>query len=141
MNPEWDTPPNGDFTRYVERLTAQMALPRPAVQQAPNVIDDAGSSSQMQPHQMAAAVVPSMVKVAAPAAAINGAIARALLVAAVIVAAVLHLVFNVSIFMLVMIFAVIGWIAFKLRGALSGRGVEALRTQIERTARQAGGRS
>lgn len=26
MNPQWDTPPNGDFASYVERLTAQAAL-------------------------------------------------------------------------------------------------------------------
>ena len=28
MNPQWNTPPNGDFASYVERLTAQAALPR-----------------------------------------------------------------------------------------------------------------
>ncbi len=26
MNPQWDTPPNGDFASYVERLTAQAAM-------------------------------------------------------------------------------------------------------------------
>ena len=26
MNPQWDTPPNGDFASYVERLTEQAAL-------------------------------------------------------------------------------------------------------------------
>ena len=28
MNPQWNTPPNGDFARYVERLSAQAALPK-----------------------------------------------------------------------------------------------------------------
>lgn len=30
LNPQWNTPPNGDFARYVERLSAQAALPRRA---------------------------------------------------------------------------------------------------------------
>lgn len=30
MNPQWNTPPNGDFARYVERLSAQAALPKRA---------------------------------------------------------------------------------------------------------------
>lgn len=29
MKPEWNTPPNGDFASYVERLSAQSGLPRP----------------------------------------------------------------------------------------------------------------
>ncbi len=28
MNPQWNTPPDGDFARYVERLSAQSAQPK-----------------------------------------------------------------------------------------------------------------
>jgi hypothetical protein len=54
MNPEWDTPPGGDFASYVERLTQQSALralaPRPRVdmqsQQAQGMDAQQAASSQ-----------------------------------------------------------------------------------------------
>ncbi|MDB5825977.1 MAG: hypothetical protein JWQ73_197 [Variovorax sp.] len=39
MNPEWNTPPNGDFASYVERLTAQSALPRRQHQEGEHGLD------------------------------------------------------------------------------------------------------
>lgn len=140
MNPDWETPPNGDFASYVERLTAQMALPRPELQQAPNVIDDVGERSQMQAHQMvqsAAAAAPGTTDATSPGA-INVKLVRGVLLAVVVLMAVLHLVFNVSVFVLALVAVALGWIAYTLRGIFSGRGTAALRAQIERAARQAG---
>lgn len=34
--PDWDTPPDGDFAAYVERLTAQKPLPKSPVARAPD---------------------------------------------------------------------------------------------------------
>lgn len=39
MNPEWNTPPNGDFASYVERLTAQSALPKRQHQEGEHGLD------------------------------------------------------------------------------------------------------
>lgn len=39
MNPEWNTPPNGDFARYVERLSAQAALPGSSAYQGEHGLD------------------------------------------------------------------------------------------------------
>ena len=39
MDPQWNTPPNGDFASYVERLSAQSALPRRAPQEGDPGLD------------------------------------------------------------------------------------------------------
>lgn len=44
MNPQWDTPPNGDFARYVERLTAQAVMPHRVAPQGDRALD-AGMTS------------------------------------------------------------------------------------------------
>ena len=140
MNPEWDTPPNGDFARYVERLTAQMALPRPEVQQAPNVIDDVverpglGGRQAAVPATAAADTRPALL-------AIDGKLLRGAVGGLVLLLVVLHLVFNVSVFVLLIVAAAFGYVAFMLRGALSGKGAAALRQRIENAAREAGRRS
>ncbi|MDM0113390.1 hypothetical protein QTI66_14625 [Variovorax sp. J22R133] len=53
MNPQWNTPPNGDFASYVERLTAR--APVLSAQQrddnAHQALDDTPESPQMQAHR------------------------------------------------------------------------------------------
>lgn len=39
MNPQWNTPPNGDFASYVERLSAQAALPKRATHDGDHGLD------------------------------------------------------------------------------------------------------
>ena len=39
MNPQWNTPPDGDFASYVERLSAQAALPRSESQEGEHGLD------------------------------------------------------------------------------------------------------
>jgi len=39
MNPQWNTPHNGDFASYVERLSAQAALPKRAAHEGDHGLD------------------------------------------------------------------------------------------------------
>ena len=39
LNPQWNTPPDGDFARYVERLSAQALLPKRAAKEGEPGLD------------------------------------------------------------------------------------------------------
>jgi len=58
IKPEWDTPPNGDFASYVERLSASQALQSGRAQAA-------HSAQVTQQHQLPGGVAPGSAQAAA----------------------------------------------------------------------------
>lgn len=62
IKPEWDTPPNGDFASYVERLSASQALQSVRAQAA-------HSAQVTQPHALPGGVAPGSAQTAARQAA------------------------------------------------------------------------
>lgn len=82
IKPEWDTPPNGDFASYVERLSASQALQSGRAQAAhsaqvtqqhalpgsvaPGSAQAAARQGGASPAPLAAALPPDLLKVVAP---------------------------------------------------------------------------
>lgn len=62
MNPQWNTPPNGDFASYVERLSAQAALPRRAAEQGEHALDVGMTPSSDSPGTAAATAAASALR-------------------------------------------------------------------------------
>lgn len=56
LNPQWNTPPNGDFARYVERLSAQAALPKRAAKEGEPGLDVGITTSPGQQGPVTAAM-------------------------------------------------------------------------------------
>ncbi|MFM9922504.1 hypothetical protein VLK31_05885 [Variovorax sp. H27-G14] len=56
LNPQWNTPPNGDFARYVERLSAQAALPKRAAKEGEPGLDVGITTLPNQPGPVTAAM-------------------------------------------------------------------------------------
>lgn len=70
LNPQWNTPPNGDFARYVERLSAQAALPKRAAKEGEPGLDVGITTSPGQQGPVTAAMQRS-------AASSNGEVPKA----------------------------------------------------------------
>ena len=141
MNPQWNTPPNGDFARYVERLSAQAALPKRAHQEGEHGLDVGMTPSSEQGGAAAAASAAAQRRassngdtaVDAPTGALMG---KMLLGVGSVVLLLLWTV-GVPIGILVMLAAGALWLAYKLRQVkLPGGGVAKWQKVLEEAARK-----
>lgn len=75
MDPQWNTPPNGDFAAYVERLSAQAALPRRAPQEGDHGLD-VGMTPSSEMHGAGAAASAAVDAAARRSSQSNGQVLR-----------------------------------------------------------------
>jgi|GEM_PF-3304124 len=139
MNRDWDTPANGDFARYVERLTAQALV---AGQRGPaeSLIDAEGpkdTASQVRAHQLGAGMAQPQAEAAPPQAPRPVKALKNALIGFIVLMVVLNVGFQVPVLVLLGIAAMVGWVGFKARRMLLGDGAEAMRERIERASREA----
>lgn len=146
MNPQWNTPPNGDFASYVERLSAQAALPKREYQEGEHGLD-VGMTPSSEPHDAvsdaAAAARRRMqsngdVRPGTPGALGNGAahhLAKALAIVWA-TALVLLVAFNAPFGFVVMLFAFGLWLGYRLRRWALPPGTANWRQWLEEEARK-----
>ena len=84
--PDWDTPPDGDFAAYVERLTAQKPLQKAPVTQAPAAAVAAVGRAAQAPNTgaQAQALPPDLLQVMRPLAGVLRTVRAVLLVMVVV---------------------------------------------------------
>ncbi|WP_076997282.1 hypothetical protein [Variovorax sp. KK3] len=130
---QWNTPPNGDFARYVERLTAQAAQPRRAGSDGEHQLD-VGMSQAAQAHPL-----PAVPDAQAQGASPMTGPARHVL-NAVILVWLLGLVVLVAVGVpLGIVFLVLGgglWLAHKLRRVLLPPGMESWKQWLQEAAKR-----
>ncbi|SEK01224.1 MULTISPECIES: hypothetical protein [unclassified Variovorax] len=148
LNPQWNTPPNGDFARYVERLSAQAALPKRAAREGEPGLDVGMTPSPGQQGPVTAAMqraeqpgIPGML--GSP----NGEVPRrepgsfdpALLKVLGVVGALVFLVLwaaGVPFGVLVLLAGVTLWLGRKLKGVKLTPGVAKWQQVLEEAARK-----
>ena len=83
--PDWDTPPDGDFAAYVERLTAQKPLQKAPVTQAPAAAAAVGRAAQApNAGAQAQALPPDLLQVMRPLAGVLRTVRAVLLLMVVL---------------------------------------------------------
>ena len=139
MNPQWNTPPNGDFASYVERLSAQAALPKRAAHEGDHGLD-VGITPAPGAQGAAAAAAQrresSNGDTSAPGA---GALApMALKIMAAVGAVVLLALWSAGVSLVVLVFlaGAAFWLASKLKGMSLSPGVAKWQQVLEEAARK-----
>ena len=147
--PDWDTPPDGDFAAYVERLTAQKPLQKAPVTQAPAAAVAVGRAAQApSAGAQAQALPPDLLQVMRPLAGVLRTVRAVLLVMVVLHGIALFLLGQGSLPGLVVMGVVwwgLGWLmqsAAQLGGAQASgvnTATQALQDRLRQVAQQRSG--
>lgn len=148
--PDWDTPPDGDFAAYVERLTAQKPLQKAPVTQAPAAAVAAVGRAAQAPNTgaQAQALPPDLLQVMRPLAGVLRTVRAVLLVMVVLHGIALFLLGQGSLPGLVVMGLVwwgLGWLmqsAAQLGGAQASgmnTATQALQDRLRQVAQQRSG--
>ena len=147
--PDWDTPPDGDFAAYVERLTAQKPLQKAPVTQAPAAAVAVGRAAQApSAGAQAQALPPDLLQLMRPLAGVLRTVRAVLLVMVVLHGIALFLLGHGSLPGLVVmgvVWWVLGWLmqsAAQLGGAQASgmnTATQALQDRLRQVAQQRSG--
>ena len=147
--PDWDTPPDGDFAAYVERLTAQKPLQKAPVTQAPAAAVAVGRAAQApSAGAQAQALPPDLLQVMRPLAGVLRTVRAVLLLMVVLHGIALFLLGQGSLPGLVVMGVVwwgLGWLmqsAAQLEGAQASgmnTATQALQDRLRQVAQQRSG--
>lgn len=153
--PDWDTPPDGDFAAYVERLTAQKPLQKAPVTQAPAAAAAAAAAAAVgraaqapSAGAQAQALPPDLLQVMRPLAGVLRTVRAVLLVMVVLHGIALFLIGHGSLPGLVVmgvVWWVLGWLmqsAAQLGGAQASgmhTATQALQDRLRQVAQQRSG--
>ena len=148
--PDWDTPPDGDFAAYVERLTAQKPLQKAPVTQAPAAAVAAVGRAAQAPNTgaQAQALPPDLLQVMRPLAGVLRTVRAVLLVMMVVHGIALFLLGHGSLPGLVVmgvVWWVLGWLiqsAAQLDSAQASgvnTATQALQDRLRQVAQQRSG--
>ena len=147
--PDWDTPPDGDFAAYVERLTAQKPLQKAPAAQAPAAAAAVGRAAQApSAGAQAQALPPDLLQVMRPLAGVLRTVRAVLLVMVVLHGIALFLLGHGSLPGLVVmgvVWWVLGWLiqsAAQLDSAQASgvnTATQALQDRLRQVAQQRSG--
>lgn len=142
MNPQWNTPPNGDFASYVERLSAQAALPKRAAHEGDHGLDVGMTPAPGAPGAPGAAAAAAQRRESSngdtSAPGFGAFPPAALKIMGVVGALVLLALWSagVPVVVLVFLFGAALWLASKFKGLKLSPGVAKWQQVLEEAARK-----